>query len=212
MSVSEIVHLNVGGTKYITTKSTLCKYPESMLGAMFMENVPLSTDKNGYYFIDRCGHIFQYILQFLRCGKLVLPQGFNELELFKVEADFYQIEGLISAVSAVEHRKTKVEVKEWDETPVLLFSILHYQNIIRSIKDMKLFIKSRGIGFELIDCKLDINNRDENGVRTYLQNDGWVLKEQKTLEKIEASVFFCDPWHRQKVSRPDGKFLQLLWC
>ena len=190
MSVSEIVHLNVGGTKYITTKSTLCKYPESMLGAMFMENVPLSTDKNGYYFIDRCGHIFQYILQFLRCGKLVLPQGFNELELLKVEADFYQIEGLISAVSAVEHHKTKVEVKEWDETPVLLFSILHYQNIIRSIKDMKLFIKSRGIGFELIDCKLDINNRDENGVRTYLQSDGWVLKEQKTLEKIEASVFF----------------------
>ena len=181
-------------------------------GALFMENVPLSTDKNGYYFIDRCGHIFQYILQFLRCGKLVLPQGFNELELLKVEADFYQIEGLISAVSAVEHRKTKVEVKEWDETPVLLFSILHYQNIIRSIKDMKLFIKSRGIGFELIDCKLDINNRDENGVRTYLQSDGWVLKEQKTLEKIEASVFFCDPWHRQKVSRPDGKFLQLLWC
>ena len=112
MSVSEIVHLNVGGTKYITTKSTLCKYPESMLGAMFMENVPLSTDKNGYYFIDRCGHIFQYILQFLRCGKLVLPQGFNELELLKVEADFYQIEGLISAVSAVEHHKTKVEVKE----------------------------------------------------------------------------------------------------
>ena len=55
---------------------------------------------------------------------------------------------------------------------------------------MKLFIKSRGIGFELIDCKLDINNRDENGVRTYLQSDGWVLKEQKTLEKIEASVFF----------------------
>ena len=112
MSVSEIVHLNVGGTKYITTKSTLCKYLESMLGAMFMENVPLSTDKNGYYFIDRCGHIFQYILQFLRCGKLVLPQGFNELELLKVEADFYQIEGLISAVSAVEHHKTKVEVKE----------------------------------------------------------------------------------------------------
>lgn len=47
MSNSEIVQLNVGGTKYITTKTTLRKYPHSMLGAMFMENIPLSTDKDG---------------------------------------------------------------------------------------------------------------------------------------------------------------------
>ena len=71
MSNSETVQLNVGGTKYITTKTTLRKYPYSILGAMFMENIPLSTDKDGNYFIYRPGHIFQYILQFLRCGKLV---------------------------------------------------------------------------------------------------------------------------------------------
>ena len=79
MSSSEIVRLNVGGAKYFTTKSTLRKYSRSMLGAMFTENISLSKDEDGYYFIDRCGHIFQYILQFLRCGKLVLPKHFNEL-------------------------------------------------------------------------------------------------------------------------------------
>ena len=80
MTNNEIVRLNVGGTKYITAKSTLQKYPQSMLGAMFRENFPLLTDEDGYYFIDRCGHIFQYILQFLRCGRLVLPEEFNELD------------------------------------------------------------------------------------------------------------------------------------
>lgn len=49
MSNSVIVHLNVGGTKYVTSKSTLRKYPQSMLGVMFTENVPLSTDEDGYY-------------------------------------------------------------------------------------------------------------------------------------------------------------------
>ena len=48
------------------------------------------------------------IFQFLRCGKLVLPKHFNELDLLQTEADFYQIEDLISAV---ELCKREVEVK-----------------------------------------------------------------------------------------------------
>ena len=58
MSNNEIVCLNIGGTKYTMAKSTLRKHPKSVLGAMFMKSIPLKTDENGYYFIDRCGHIF----------------------------------------------------------------------------------------------------------------------------------------------------------
>ena len=47
---------------------------------MFTEDVPLSKHENKYHFIDQCGHIFQYILQFLRCGKIVLPKQFNQLK------------------------------------------------------------------------------------------------------------------------------------
>ena len=111
MSTREIVRLNVGETKYVTSKSTLRKYPQSMLGAMFTENISLLTDKDGYYFTDGCGHIFQYILQFLRCGKLVLQKHFNKLELLQTEADFYQIEDLISAV---ELCKREVEVSRFN--------------------------------------------------------------------------------------------------
>ena len=135
-SSSSDSQLNVGGTKYITTKTTLRKYPHSMLGAMFMENIPLSTDKDGNYFIDRPGHIFQYILQFLRCGKLVLPKGFNELELLQVEADFYQIEKLISAI---EDHKRITEIKE-DDGNAALFITSHssyFEGDFRSVYKRK---------------------------------------------------------------------------
>ena len=52
MSNSEIVRLNVGGTKYLTTVSTLRKYSKSMLGLVFMEKASLPADENGYLLID----------------------------------------------------------------------------------------------------------------------------------------------------------------
>jgi len=61
---SEVVTLNVGGIKYSTTRETLCKYPESMLGTVFSENKPYEMDKDGCYFIDRDGEIFRYVLQY----------------------------------------------------------------------------------------------------------------------------------------------------
>ena len=76
---------------------------------MFLENIPLKTDKNRYYFIDQCVHIFEHVFQFLKFGKLVLSEDFNELKLLQVEANFWQIEDLISAVG---HQKREVEVKK----------------------------------------------------------------------------------------------------
>ena len=188
MSNSEIVRLNVGGAKYITTKSTLRKYPQSMLGAMSREDLPLSTDEDGYYFIDRCGRIFQYILQFLRCGRLVLPEGFNELDLLQLEADFYQIEDLISAV---ENRKKEVKVKEADDVNLLLFSIIRYFDYdCREGRLIQVFTKSKETDFKFVDHNLVFSSTDEDAVRNYLQSDNWVLKQKKTLERSGACIFF----------------------
>jgi len=43
----DLVHLNVGGYKYTTTKNTLSRYPNSMLGAMFNGSMPTSVDEEG---------------------------------------------------------------------------------------------------------------------------------------------------------------------
>ena len=187
MSNCELVRLNVGGTKYITTKATLRKYPDSMFGAMFRENIPLSTDGDGNYFIDRCGHIFQYILQFLRSGKLVLPKDFCELELLQEEASFYQIKDLISTI------KNHKSEKEDDYDHVLLFCKAHYEagSDFDSGTDFKLYrtTPSPGGPRYYSEQLLQPQSNSESAIRSYLQNDFWVLNESKNLEIGAASIF-----------------------
>ena len=187
MSNCELVRLNVGGTKYITEKTTLRKYPDSVLGAMFRGNITLSTDGDGYYFIDRCGHIFQYILQFLRSGKLILPKGFCELELLQEEASFYQIEDLISTIN--NHKSEKEE--EYDH--VLLFCKAHYEaySDFDSGTDLKLYrtTPSPGDTRYYSEHSLQPQSNSESAIRSYLQNDFWVLNESKNLEIGAASIF-----------------------
>ena len=62
----KIVNVNVGGSRYTTTLSTLTKYPDSMLGAMFSGRHALVQQEDGSYFIDVDGEPFRYILSFLR--------------------------------------------------------------------------------------------------------------------------------------------------
>ena len=94
----DLVRLNVGGAIYLTTKSTLCRYPDSMLGAMFNGSFPTAHDSQGNYFIDRDGTIFGFILNFLRSSQLALPADFYQWDQLSVEADFYQIQPLILAI------------------------------------------------------------------------------------------------------------------
>ena len=70
---------------------------------------------------------FSIYFTVLRCGRLVLPKEFNELELLQLEADFYQIEDLISAV---EDRKKEVKVKETDDAHLLVFAIIFFKTLV----------------------------------------------------------------------------------
>jgi hypothetical protein len=94
-----VVHLNVGGVLYTTTKATLSRFPNSMLGAMFNGSMPTSCDQDGRYFIDRDGSLFGFILNFLRSSQIALPIDFKQFDQLAIEADFYQIEPLIQAVN-----------------------------------------------------------------------------------------------------------------
>lgn len=90
-----VVKLNVGGTKYYTTKGTLVN-PNSrnFFTGMFSGKFPTVKDKEGHLFIDRNGRLFEPILEYLRTGKFHLF-GFDK-EQVEAEAFFYgvKIEGL----------------------------------------------------------------------------------------------------------------------
>ena len=63
-----MIELNVGGSHYTTLLSTLTKDADSNLAAMFTGKLPVYKDKDGRYFLDGDGKLFQYILDYLRTG------------------------------------------------------------------------------------------------------------------------------------------------
>ena len=68
------VELNVGGQHFTTSLQTLTKDPGSMLHAMFSGRFDTKPAKDGSCFIDRDGTHFRYILNYLRTGRLLLPE------------------------------------------------------------------------------------------------------------------------------------------
>nr|CAB3258221.1 BTB/POZ domain-containing protein KCTD7-like [Phallusia mammillata] len=94
-SLPEVVELNVGGVHHTTSLSTLRKFPESMLAAMFSGRHHINTDKNGRFFIDRDGSLFHHVLNFLRQGDL---PGLDCCLKVYHEAQFYNIQPMIDAM------------------------------------------------------------------------------------------------------------------
>ena len=103
---SSTVKLNVGGQHFTTSVQTLTKDPNSMLAAMFSGRFNMKPSEDGSFFIDRDGTHFRFILNFLRTGKLTLPEGARFTKELEEEAEFYQIQGLIDAL-----RPAKLTVK-----------------------------------------------------------------------------------------------------
>ncbi|ENN76468.1 hypothetical protein D910_07115 [Dendroctonus ponderosae] len=93
------VKLNVGGTHFLTTKTTLSRDPKSFLYRLVQEDSDLDTDKDetGAYLIDRDPNYFSPVLNYLRHGKLVLNKGLAEEGILE-EAEFYNIAELITLI------------------------------------------------------------------------------------------------------------------
>ena len=67
--MNDWVKLDVGGTKFKTTRGTLTSAPESLLAKMFdpdSERPPAALSEDGYYLIDACPRAFAIILNWLR--------------------------------------------------------------------------------------------------------------------------------------------------
>lgn len=87
-----VVPLNVGGMKYVTRLSTLKKYPDSMLAALFSGRYQVDKDADGNYFLDSNGILFGYLLEFLRNG--LLPPREQSVALYR-EASYYGLHELV---------------------------------------------------------------------------------------------------------------------
>ena len=94
------VKLNVGGQHFTASVQTLRKDPNSMLAAMF--SGPMKPSEDGSFFIDRDGTYFWFILNYLRNGELILPDGATFLKELEAEAKFYQLQGILDELKPKE--------------------------------------------------------------------------------------------------------------
>ena len=85
-SFEERVQLNVGGVRYESSRTTLTRFDDTMLGRMFGRcDLMLQADPDdGSVFIDRSGERFGLILDFLRDGDAsnVVARISAEIKLF----------------------------------------------------------------------------------------------------------------------------------
>ncbi|XP_050177870.1 BTB/POZ domain-containing protein KCTD7 isoform X1 [Myiozetetes cayanensis] len=98
----EVVPLNVGGMHFTTRLSTLRRYEDTMLAAMFSGRHYIPTDAEGRYFIDRDGTYFGDILNFLRSGDL--PPRERVRSVYK-EAQYYSIGPLLDNLEDIQPLK-----------------------------------------------------------------------------------------------------------
>ena len=102
------VELNVGGQHFTTSLQTLTKDPGSMLHAMFSGRFDTKPAEDGSYFIDRDGTHFRYILNYLRTGRLLLPDDELVRDELLAEAEFYQIRGIVNELCPPAFHDSKI--------------------------------------------------------------------------------------------------------
>ncbi|XP_053704061.1 BTB/POZ domain-containing protein KCTD7 [Synchiropus splendidus] len=95
----EVISLNVGGTYFTTRLSTLRRYEDTMLAAMFSGRHYIPRDADGRYFIDRDGAYFGDILNFLREGELPHRERVRAVHR---EAQYYAMGPLLDSLEDMQ--------------------------------------------------------------------------------------------------------------
>uniref|UniRef100_A0A8C8M9Z4 BTB/POZ domain-containing protein KCTD3 n=1 Tax=Oncorhynchus tshawytscha TaxID=74940 RepID=A0A8C8M9Z4_ONCTS len=89
----DIIHLNVGGKRFSTSRQTLTWVPDSFFSSLLSGRISTLKDETGAIFIDRDPSLFTPILNFLRTKEL-FPRSIN-VHLLMHEAEFYGITPLV---------------------------------------------------------------------------------------------------------------------
>ncbi|XP_014218639.1 BTB/POZ domain-containing protein KCTD3 isoform X2 [Copidosoma floridanum] len=100
LGMGEIVHLNVGGTRFSTSRQTLSWIPDSFFTALLSNRIASRRDENGALFIDRDPKIFSVILNYLRTKDVDLTDV--NIRTLRHEAEYYGITPLVKRLMLCE--------------------------------------------------------------------------------------------------------------
>ncbi|XP_061538187.1 SH3KBP1-binding protein 1 [Phycodurus eques] len=89
----DLIHLNVGGKRFSTSRQTLTWVPDSFFSSLLSGRISTLKDETGAIFIDRDPSLFAPILNFLRTKELH-PRSIS-VHMLMHEAEFYGITPLV---------------------------------------------------------------------------------------------------------------------
>jgi len=99
-SSPDIVQLNVGGTRFTTSRQTLTQLQDTFFSGLLSGRIQSFKDAEGAIFIDRDPQLFRLILNYLRNRALPLDDvNFSEL---RHEAEFYGLAPLVRKLALCE--------------------------------------------------------------------------------------------------------------
>ncbi|KAL4234343.1 BTB/POZ domain-containing protein kctd15 [Mactra antiquata] len=74
---------------------------------MFNGSIPIVLDTlKQHYFIDRDGKLFRYILNYMRTAKMLLPEGFKEIDQLYEEAKYFDIPAMVRDLEILRRGKS----------------------------------------------------------------------------------------------------------
>lgn len=117
----DIVHLNVGGQKFSTSKTTLTQVPDTFFTSLLSGRIQSLRDENGAIFIDRDPNLFCLILNYLRTKDIDLKKC--DIRALRHEAEYYSISPLIKRLLLIE------EMESSTCGNLLFYSLLQAPNI-----------------------------------------------------------------------------------
>ena len=110
ISKSTTVQFDIGGTLYKVSLSLLESFPDSMLSSI------VSTKwKEGFeeqIFIERDGHRFRYVLDYMRDGKVTLPKG-ECIEALCTELEYFGIEYESTKISSNDNLNVPESIRNY---------------------------------------------------------------------------------------------------
>ena len=96
----DIVNLNVGGTRFSTSRQTLSQLPDTFFTALLSGRISTLRDENGAIFIDRDPQLFSLILSYLRTREIDITKC--KISVLLHEAEFYNIQPLVKRLMLCE--------------------------------------------------------------------------------------------------------------
>ena len=227
VSDDDIIHLNVGGQKFSTTRATLCQVQGSLLATMFNGRWEdrVKRDKDGVVFFDFNPEYFSWILDYLRAKKISSPENpavlaevpKNQMKNFNSLLEYLGLSDEIlptppsekfnvrsSGITAQENGK--VAVNDSESHKYVLGENVYQHGIVRFKLKLESFRNNHWIMVGIVKAEF-VPNR--NSSFSWTGSNGWALGSNGQVYN-EGSCTINDPL--KKLSKQGDTVELVLDC